>query len=84
MGTAIAKAYDVVALEDVEAGPEHDGRVPLNIRRHFGIQGFGVRANRAVGDGHVVGEHSEDGIGARTDEDLDSIREDPRFEALTA
>lgn len=84
MGTAIAKAYDVVALEDIEPGPEHDGRVPLNIRRHFGIQGFGVRANRAVGDGHVVGEHSEDGIGARTDEDLDSIREDPRFEALTA
>ena len=70
MATAIAKAYDVVALEDIEPGPEHDGRVPLNIRRHFGIQGFGVRANRAVGDGHVVGEHTEDGIGASGQEEL--------------
>ena len=40
MATAIAKAYDVVALEDIEPGPEHDGRV-LNIRRHFGIQDSG-------------------------------------------
>ena len=70
MATAIAKAYDVVALEDIEPGPEHDGRVPLNIRRHFGIQGFGVRASRAVGDGHVVGEHSENGIGATGQEEL--------------
>jgi tetratricopeptide (TPR) repeat protein len=51
MVMAIAKAYDVVSLEDIEPGPEHDGRVPFNIRRHFGIQGFGVRANRSVGDG---------------------------------
>ncbi len=70
MATAIAKAYDVVALEDIEPGPEHDGRVPLNIRRHFGIRGFGIRASRAVGDGHVVGEHSEDGIGASGQEEL--------------
>ena len=70
MATATAKAYDVVALEDIEPGPEHDGRVPLNIRRHFGIQGFGVRANRAVGDGHVVGEHTQVGIGATGEEAL--------------
>ena len=41
MATAIAKAYDVVSLEDIEPGPEHDGRIPLNIRRHFGIRGLG-------------------------------------------
>ena len=70
MVTAIAKSYDIVSLDDIEPGPEHDGRVPLNIRRHFGIQGFGVRANRAVGDGHVVGEHTEDGIGASGQEEL--------------
>ena len=70
MATAIAKAYEVVSLEDIEPGPEHDGRIPLNIRRHFGIRGFGVRANRAVGDGHVVGEHTEDGIGASGHEEL--------------
>lgn len=70
MVTAIAKAYDVVSLEDIEPGPEHDGRVPFNIRRHFGIQGFGVRANRSVGDGHVVGEHDEVGLGASGQEEL--------------
>ena len=70
MATAIAKSHDVVSLEDIEPGPEHDGRVPLNIRRHFGIQGFGVRANRSLGDGHVVGEHDEAGIGATGQEEL--------------
>jgi tetratricopeptide (TPR) repeat protein len=70
MATATAKSYDVIALEDIEAGPEHDGRVPLNIRRHFDIRGFGVRANRAVGDGHVVGEHDELGLGASGQEEL--------------
>ncbi len=64
------KSYDVVSLDGIEAGPEHDGRVPLNIRRHFGIEGFGVRANRAVGDGHVVGEHDEVGLGASNQEEL--------------
>jgi hypothetical protein len=70
MATAIAKSYDVVALEDIEPGPEHDGRIPLNIRRHFGIRGFGVRANRSVGDGYVVGEHDELGLGATGQEEL--------------
>jgi tetratricopeptide (TPR) repeat protein len=70
MATAVAKSYDVVSLEDIEPGPEHDGRVPLNIRRHFDIRGFGVRANRSVGDGHVVGEHDEVGLGASGQEEL--------------
>ncbi|HEX7256115.1 MAG TPA: hypothetical protein VF236_09335 [Gaiellaceae bacterium] len=70
MATAIAKSYEVVSLEDIEPGPEHEGRVPLNIRRHFDIRGFGVRANRAVGDGHVVGEHDEVGLGATGQEEL--------------
>lgn len=70
MATATAKSYDVVSLEDIEPGPEHDGRVPLNIRRHFDIRGFGVRANRSVGDGHVVGEHDELGLGATAQEEL--------------
>jgi len=70
MVTAIAQAYDVVSLEDIEPGPEHDGRVPLNIRRHFDIRGFGVRANRSVGDGYVVGEHDEVGLGASGQEEL--------------
>jgi tetratricopeptide (TPR) repeat protein len=70
MATATAKAFDVISLEDLEPGPEHDGRVPLNIRRHFDIRGFGVRANRAVGDGHLIGEHDEVGLGASGQEEL--------------
>ena len=70
MATAAEAAYSVVALDQIEPGPEHDGRVPLNIRRHFDIRGFGVRANRAVGDGHVVGEHDELGLGATGQEEL--------------
>jgi tetratricopeptide (TPR) repeat protein len=70
MATATAKSFDVILLEEIEPGPEHEGRVPLNIRRHFGIEGFGVRANRAVGDGHVVGEHHEVGLGSSGQEEL--------------
>ena len=70
MATATAKSFDVSSLEDIEPGPEHDGRVPLNIRRHFDIRGFGIRANRAVGDGHVIGEHDEVGLGSSGQEEL--------------
>jgi tetratricopeptide (TPR) repeat protein len=70
MATVTAKAFEIASLDELEAGPEHDGRVPLNIRRHFGIEGFGVRANRAVGDGHVIGEHDEVGLGASGQEEL--------------
>jgi tetratricopeptide (TPR) repeat protein len=70
MATATANAFSVISLDQIEPGPEHDGRIPFNIRRHFGIEGFGVRANRAVGDGHVIGEHDEVGLGASGQEEL--------------
>ena len=70
MVVATTKAFDVVALDDIEAGEEHDGRVPLNIRRHFDIRAFGIRANRAVGEGHLIGEHDEVGLGASGQEEL--------------
>jgi tetratricopeptide (TPR) repeat protein len=70
MATVTAQAFDVVALDDIEPGHEHDGRVPLNVRRHFGILGFGVRALRSVGDGHVIGEHDEVSLGSSGQEEL--------------
>ena len=70
MATTTAKSFDVSSLDEIEPGSEHDGRVPLNIRRHFGIEGFGVRANRAVGDGHLIGEHDEVGLGSSGQEEL--------------
>ena len=70
MAAVTTKAFDVVALDEIEPGPEHDGRVPLNIRRHFDIRAFGIRANRAVGEGHVIGEHDEVGVGATGQEEV--------------
>jgi hypothetical protein len=70
MAVATGRAYDTVALDGIEPGDEHDGRVPLNIRRHFDIRAFGIRANRAVGEGHVIGEHDEVGLGASGQEEL--------------
>jgi tetratricopeptide (TPR) repeat protein len=70
MATATKASYSVVALDDIEPDPENDGRVQRNVRRHFGIRGFGVRANRAVGDGHVINEHNEIGIGLSGQEEL--------------
>jgi tetratricopeptide (TPR) repeat protein len=70
MATATKASYSVVALNDIEPDPENDGRVQRNVRRHFGIRGFGVRANRAVGDGHVINEHNEIGIGLSGQEEL--------------
>lgn len=70
MATATARSFEVATLEGLEFGSENDGRVQVNIRRHFGIGGFGVRANRAVGDGHIIGEHNEVGIGLSGQEEL--------------
>ncbi len=65
------KAFDVVALDEIEHGDEHQGRVRRNVRRHFDIRAFGVGATRAVsGDAQVVGEHDETGIGASGQEEL--------------
>ena len=70
MAVATTRAFDAVSLDDIVPGDEHDGRVPLDIRRHFDIRGFGVRANRSVGEGHVIGEHDEIGLGASGQEEL--------------
>lgn len=70
MATVTARAFEVVALDDIEPGHEHDGRVPLNVRAHFDIRGFGIRAFRAVGDGHVIGEHDEVSLGSSGQEEL--------------
>ena len=70
MATATARSFDVATLEGLDFGSENDGRVQVNIRRHFGIGGFGVRANRAVGDGHVIGEHDEVGLGGSNQEEI--------------
>ena len=70
MATATARSFDVATLDGLKPETEDDGRAEFNIRRHFDIRGFGVRANRAVGDGHVINEHDEVGIGLSGQEEL--------------
>ena len=71
MATTEQTNYAVATLDDVAHGDEHHGRVRHSLRKHFDIQSFGVHATRAVrGDGQVIGEHTEDGIGSRAQEEL--------------
>jgi hypothetical protein len=70
MATATRKAYEVVGLDGIEPGDEHDGRVRLNVRRELDVHAFGVNAFRAVGEGSVIGEHDEVGIGSSSQEEL--------------
>ncbi len=52
--------FSVAAIDDIEQGVVSSGRVRHKVREHFGIEGFGVNAMRAVEAGsQVINEHSE-------------------------
>jgi tetratricopeptide (TPR) repeat protein len=70
MAAVETASYVVVGLDDIESGDPNDGRVRLDVRRAVGISSFGINAFRAVGDGHVIGEHDEAGVGASEQEEL--------------
>jgi quercetin dioxygenase-like cupin family protein len=71
MATIEQTRYAVERIEDISQGQEFDGRVRHKVREHLGIQGFGINVYRAVNtDGHVIGEHAEDGIFSRGQEEL--------------
>jgi quercetin dioxygenase-like cupin family protein len=71
MATMEETRYAVERITDIPQGNEHDGRVRHRVREHLGIGGFGVNAFRAVStEGHVIGEHAEDGIFSRGQEEL--------------
>jgi tetratricopeptide (TPR) repeat protein len=65
-----ATSHAVVAIDGIEPGDPNDGRVRLDVRRSVGITSFGINAFRAVGEGHLVREHDETGIGAAEQEEL--------------
>lgn len=71
MAAAADTAFRVANLTDLE-GDENDGRVRMDIRRHFGIQAFGTSAYRSIEGGRLVGEHDEAGfrIGQTGQEEL--------------
>ena len=71
MATATDKAFDVGTFQDLP-GTEADGRVRMDVRRHFGIGSFGTSAYRSVDGGDLINEHDELGfrIGLSGQEEL--------------
>jgi tetratricopeptide (TPR) repeat protein len=71
MATATDTAYVVGNLQDL-TGDESDGRVQINVSRHFGVRAFGTSAYRSIEGGKLVNEHEETGfrIGLSGQEEL--------------
>jgi hypothetical protein len=71
MATATGTAFQLGNLQDLP-GNEADGRVRMEVGRHFGIQAFGTSAYRSVEAGELIGEHDEAGfrIGLSDQEEL--------------
>jgi tetratricopeptide (TPR) repeat protein len=69
--TATDRAFDVSTFQDLPID-QTDGREQMDVRRHFGIRAFGIRAHRSVEGGELVPEHHEAGfrIGVSDQEEL--------------
>lgn len=63
--------FAVATIDDIEQGVVNAGRVRHKVREHFGIEGFGVNAMRAVeAGGQVINEHSESGVVSNGQQEL--------------
>jgi tetratricopeptide (TPR) repeat protein len=71
MAMATDRAFDVGTLQDLP-GNESNGRVRMEVGRHFGIRSFGTSAYRSIEGGELVPEHDEAGfrIGLSGQEEL--------------
>jgi tetratricopeptide (TPR) repeat protein len=71
LATATERAFHVASLRDL-SGNETDGRVQMNVSRHFRIRSFGTSAYRSIGGGELINEHDETGfrIGLSGQEEL--------------
>ncbi len=74
MATA-QKSYRVTSLDKIEPGaPNNPGagelRQRLEIRRELGITAFGINAVRALTEGELIREHTEDGNFSSKQEEL--------------
>jgi quercetin dioxygenase-like cupin family protein len=66
----VSNGYGVSHLDRVATGPGADGSTWVQIRRHFGVQAFGVNAYRADAGTRVIEEHDELGGNAGRHEEL--------------
>ncbi len=63
--------FAVATIDDIEHGDVNDGRVRHRVRDHFGIEGFGVNAFRAVeAGGQLINEHTELGVASPGQQEL--------------
>jgi tetratricopeptide (TPR) repeat protein len=66
----VSRTYGVAHLDDITAGPGADGSTWIQVRRHFGIEAFGVNAYRADAGTRVIEDHNETGSNAGGHEEL--------------
>jgi mannose-6-phosphate isomerase-like protein (cupin superfamily) len=69
------QSYKVTSLDEIEPGaPNNPGagelRQRLEVRRELGITAFGINAVRALGEGELIREHTEDGNFVSNQEEL--------------
>jgi quercetin dioxygenase-like cupin family protein len=64
------KGFAVAGIDDVEAAPDAQGYTWLQVRKHFGVEGFGVNAYRADTGTTVIETHDELGGTAGRHEEL--------------
>lgn len=61
--------FAIAALDEIESAPD-DGHTWIRVRKHFGVQGFGVNAFRADSGAQVLETHDELGGTAGRHEEL--------------
>jgi tetratricopeptide (TPR) repeat protein len=66
----MSDGYEIASLDDIEIPGLANTARSASIRRHFGIESFGVNAWAADAGGDVIGEHDEVSGGAAQHEEL--------------
>jgi tetratricopeptide (TPR) repeat protein len=66
----MSEGYEIASIDEIEIPGLANTARWASIRRHFGIESFGVNAWSADGGGDVIGEHDEVSGGAAQHEEL--------------
>ena len=66
----MSEGYEIASLDDIDVPGLANTARSASIRRHFGIESFGVNAWAADAGDDVIGEHDEVSGGAAQHEEL--------------